>query len=113
MNRFIRTTTLDHLCPDSFDPPYGDHFGFRPDLFDESIYKVINEISPNLSYIMHPTCIWQSEQEYCSNDFIPVYTEEGLCYSFNNLNARDIYTDEYEFLIRRLSVLSAHYIATE
>lgn len=92
--RFFRMKTLAHLCPNSIGPASKNHMSHGPGFTDESIYDVIQDINPDLSDIMHQTCVWQNDKEPCSNGFVPVYTEEGLCFAFNNLSPHEIYTEE-------------------
>ncbi|XP_031639513.1 pickpocket protein 28-like [Contarinia nasturtii] len=60
---------------------------------DDSIYNLIEEMAPNLTYTMHE-CRWQQKKINCVEYFIPMVTGAGLCFAFNALNSRDIYTDE-------------------
>lgn len=55
----------------------------------ESIYKTISEMSPELdTIILFSTFINQWKR------LRPIFTGEGLCFTFNSLNSRDIYTNE-------------------
>lgn len=46
-------------------------------------------------------CKWRSKKTSCESLFRPILTEEGFCFTFNSLNSRDIYTEEYDtYLIR-------------
>lgn len=57
-----------------------------------SIYDIIKEISPNQgSVLMEPR--WKDRVEVAN--FEPIFTEEGLCFTTNSINSRDIYTDAY------------------
>lgn len=57
----------------------------------ESIHETIRSVSPEERYII---------QFATFNDQLaslqPIFTGEGLCYTFNSLNSREIFTDEYE-----------------
>lgn len=38
-------------------------------------------------------CSWEMVEINCSKLFIPVLTEEGICFSFNVLHAMEMYRD--------------------
>lgn len=55
----------------------------------ETIYKTIKGISPDQSsVILFATWLGQIAH------FKPIFTGEGLCYTFNAINSKDIYSDE-------------------
>lgn len=63
---------------------------------DNSIIDILREIAPKyVDSVLH--CTWLYGSEECSHVFEPIITEEGICFAFNALNSRDVYTDEYDF----------------
>lgn len=58
---------------------------------NESIYKTIEEVGPDIG----STTIFSTFAQQIAS-FRPIFTGEGLCFTFNALNSRDIYSDEYE-----------------
>lgn len=55
---------------------------------DESIYRVIEEITPSTNF----TLIWNNAP--MKNELItPIFTEEGFCFAFNSINSHEMYTE--------------------
>ncbi|XP_054725313.1 pickpocket protein 28 [Anastrepha obliqua] len=60
------------------------------DLID--YFSVLNKMTPEFSrYFFY--CKWFSHFGECDELFTRTYTEEGICYTFNGLNATDIYRE--------------------
>lgn len=61
----------------------------------EGIYQFLEDMAPKLSrtiLMMH----WQNKMEFTRSEyFVPVLAENGLCFTFNALNSREIYTEQY------------------
>lgn len=56
---------------------------------------MIEEMAPTLGDTLR-ACRWKNKGDgnTCSDLFVPILTEEGLCFSFNALNWDEIYTDK-------------------
>lgn len=49
-------------------------------------------MSPNQSAVIHEA-VWNKRM--VGMDFKPIFTERGLCFTFNSMNSREIFTDEW------------------
>lgn len=56
--------------------------------------QTLNDMSIKLNESLYG-CSWRKNNE-CSYLFSSILTEDGFCFTFNSLNSRDIYTDEYD-----------------
>lgn len=82
-----------HTC--RFHPQYGLYFGQK--FTNESIFEIIQDIALKINYTLED-CSWRDVIHPCVNYFTSVLTSEGVCFSFNDLNSNEIYTDEYVLL---------------
>lgn len=73
-----------------FHPADAIHFGRT--YINESIYEMIQDMAPTFNNTIDE-CEWQNEVFPCSQLFTPILTSEGVCFAFNALNSREIYTD--------------------
>lgn len=63
----------------------------------ESIYDTIKRMVPEIN-----STIKRSMFKGQFVQFHPIFTDHGLCYTFNSLNSQDIYTDKYGRNIKQL-----------
>lgn len=78
---------LLHIC--EF---YNSKFALTGKKFtNASIYDIIQDIAPKDPMLK---CNWQHKSYNASEIFSPILTKEGVCFTFNALNSRDIYTNQ-------------------
>lgn len=73
-----------------------DNFDLGQNFTGDEIFKTIRDVAPGFNDTMF-FCKWRNENNYCTAFFQPILTEEGVCYTFNIQNSREIYTDQYAF----------------
>ena len=79
---------LVHVCDElKYYIPYGNDFA------DEDIFNDIQDFAPDVKDITL-SCSWKGAIINCSEYLKPVMTHFGVCFAFNGLNSRDIYTNE-------------------
>lgn len=72
---------------------YLDHVQFGEKFADKSIFDLIQDMAPAFNDTFD-RCEWQYDFWSCTELFSPMITADGVCFTFNALNSRDIYTDE-------------------
>lgn len=64
---------------------------FGTNFTDQTIYKILEEVAPTYNETMF-FCKWRNTPSLCDY-FHPILTEEGMCFTFNALNANEIYRE--------------------
>lgn len=60
---------------------------------DKRFYEIAKQYAPALSNTL-VKCEWRRRNRNCSELFHEVLTDEGICFSFNYLNASELYNEE-------------------
>lgn len=89
--RSARFSVLPHICDNLWKQFYDSDEKF----VNATAFDMIEEMAPTISDTLRK-CQWKSsgDSNTCSDLFVPILTEEGLCFSFNALNWKEIYTDK-------------------
>ncbi|XP_061379370.1 pickpocket protein 28-like isoform X2 [Danaus plexippus] len=62
----------------------------------------IKELSPKINDTFY-ACVWKNSLSICLDEFLPIITEEGVCYTFNTLGAEELFrlenlNKDYDYL---------------
>ncbi|XP_031627361.1 pickpocket protein 28-like [Contarinia nasturtii] len=90
-------STLALFCPTLYRK-YKSNVEFA----NESMYRMIEDLAPNQDYVIH-SCRWQQNKVNCLEYISPVITDEGFCFTFNPLNSYDMYTEEVDAAMKRVT----------
>lgn len=86
--RIERIKAVYQLCDDNFVEPLGQNFT------DDSFLTTIRDVGLRLNDSIS-LCKWHGNIHECDKIYKPNIAEDGLCYTFNVLNSRQIYRDMY------------------
>lgn len=83
-----RLRALAHICPN-----FPESIQSNEMFANESIYDTIQDVAYHIKVAIL-VCRWQADVRYSKCKPF-VFTDDGLCSTFNALNSHDVYTDEW------------------
>ncbi|XP_073846602.1 pickpocket protein 28-like [Musca autumnalis] len=81
------TLTLLHICD-----PFSYMFPNFPETDTIDYVKNLNKMLPDFHKYFY-ACLWFGNVTPCDDLLTKVYTDEGICFTFNSLKATDLYRD--------------------
>lgn len=70
-------------------------FDYDGEHANASIFETFEEMAPILNETLRVCALKDDDSDdTCSRIFVPISTEEGLCFAFNALNSAETYTDK-------------------
>lgn len=84
---------VKQFCFEHQSPSVTDEFVDEYLKDDDNIWNIINAIAPafNETFVL---CKLFNKWIDCKKLFVPQITGRGLCYTFNTLNANEMFTDK-------------------
>ncbi|KAG4070463.1 hypothetical protein HA402_005695 [Bradysia odoriphaga] len=95
---------VSHVC----DSHLTDKFKIGGNVTDNSIIDLLKRMAPSFNDTMM-LCKFRNKMEYCDDYFEEVLTDEGLCFTFNMINSKELYREgiSSDFLQRNRNVASS------
>lgn len=94
---------LSEIC----DKHLTDKFKIGGNITDSKVLDIIRDIAPTFKETML-LCKFRNKLEYCSDYFEEIMTDEGLCFTFNMLNSKELYREGY--VAQKKYLTNFHYL---
>ncbi|XP_077285519.1 pickpocket protein 28-like [Arctopsyche grandis] len=99
-DEILKMSSVAHICKSKFPliPKYN---------YTDFSLDFLKEVTPNRDEYLE--CLWKRQEKNCFNEFVPITTNKGFCFSFNLLDSKELFEetavqyDEYNITKRKIS----------
>lgn len=88
-SRITNYEAISQVC----DAHLNGGFSVGNETVGPEIVQTLKDLSPKLDEILFQ-CKWRNAPDTCQELFSPILTEEGMCFTFNTLNAQEMFREE-------------------